>query len=100
MDEWIRLAAEQDHRNAQVRLGEIYEKGEGLSRNELESLAWRYVAQSNGRDVKETVASMESNYGKEFSLRALQRAKELQSGIEKNRTQMNEKKPLNLRPPT
>lgn len=83
---WYRMAAEQGHSKAQYNLGGKYAVGEGVIKDEVESLAWLYLAHANGLNASAAISTLESN-GKEFSLHAQHRAKELQSEINKKNPQ-------------
>ena len=49
--------AEQGHADAQYNLGEMYRKGEGVSKNEVEAYAWFLFAKPNGDEVTSKMVS-------------------------------------------
>ena len=46
--QWLLKAAIQRYRPAQINLGEIYLKGDGVEKDEVEGLAWLYLAYKGG----------------------------------------------------
>ena len=80
---WYRKAAEQGLPEAQDNLGWGYAKGDGVPRDEIEALAWYNIAAAAGGDidVKERDA-LELRLGREATLAAQQRSKEILKEIE------------------
>ncbi|MDZ4816011.1 MAG: tetratricopeptide repeat protein, partial [Verrucomicrobiota bacterium] len=83
---WYRKAAEQGNASAQFNLGLKYAKGEGVPKDEIEGLAWFILAAVSGE--KKAVGnrnSMEHRLGREVTLLAQQRSKEILKIIEGNK---------------
>jgi S1-C subfamily serine protease len=80
---WYRKAAEQGNAAAQSNLGVIYAEGVGVLKDEIEALAWFNVSAASGNDVAvKNRASLERRLGREGTLTAQQRAKEILKEIE------------------
>ena len=80
---WWRKAAEQGHANAQSKLGAMYADGVGVLKDEIEALAWFSVSAASGSDsAVKNRASLERRLGREATLAAQQRAKEILNEIE------------------
>jgi len=68
-------------------VSQLYYTGDGVSKDQLEGLAWMYLAAGSGtgwplyRQWQEYVAQWEKQGGGDFSLKAQQRAKELKKDI-------------------
>jgi TPR repeat protein len=85
---WYRKAAEQGFAPAQHNLGTHYFRGEGVPKDEIEALAWCNLAAASGIETsKNTRDIIERQLGRQLTLLAQQRSKELLAKIEgrKNR---------------
>ena len=80
---WFRKAAEQGYLGAQLFLGWMYEKGEGVPKDEIEALAWYYIAAAVGNeDALKACGKAEVRLGREGTLIAQRRSKEISKEIE------------------
>jgi TPR repeat protein len=80
---WYRKAAEQGVADAQNNLGVMYLEGVGVLKDEIEALAWYNVSAASGNEVAvQNRASFERRLGREATLAAQQRAKEILDEIE------------------
>ena len=72
---WLRLSAAQGHPGAQYYLGKMYEEGEGVVKNIVESYKWVLLASGNGgkKEVDIVIESAGPNSGKKVKGKALQR---------------------------
>ena len=84
---WYRKAADQGYALAQHNLGVVYENGDGVPKDETEALAWYEIAAASGIDtiVKDRDA-LELRLGRETTLLAQQRGKEILKKIETAKT--------------
>ena len=75
---WYRMAAERGNADAQCALGWMYCDGRGVAKDEIEALAWMNIAAASGdeNNVKSREA-LERDLGRQISLVAQQRSKEL-----------------------
>ena len=80
---WWRMAAEQGDSSGQSNLANMYENGDGVPKDEIEALAWNNIAAASGSDtaVKNRDA-LELRLGREMTLAAQQRSKEILKEIE------------------
>ena len=77
---WLRKG----NAHAQSLLGLCYAKGEGVPKNMVEALAWYNLAAVSGEEkIAEFRDRMEQRLGREATLQAQQRAKELLKIIKK-----------------
>ena len=72
---WLRLSAAQGHPGAQYFIGKMYEEGEGVAKNFVESYKWVLLASGNGgkKEVDIIVESNNRDSGKKVKGKALQR---------------------------
>jgi TPR repeat protein len=83
---WFRKAAEQGNANAQNNLGVAYDSGEGVRRDKKEALAWLNIAASSGHQIAtKSRGILEQELGRQLSLLAQQRSKEIIKEIESAR---------------
>ena len=84
---WYRKAADQGYALAQHNLGVVYENGDGVPKDETEALALYEIAAASGIDtiVKDRDA-LELRLGRETTLLAQQRGKEILKKIETAKT--------------
>ena len=83
--EWERKAAEQGHALAQFSLGWMYQDGEGVPKDEIEALAWFNLAAADGSVrilALKCRENAEANVGREGTLAAQQRSREILKEIE------------------
>ena len=80
---WLRKAAEQGLGKAQLIMGLTYASGIDVPKDELEGLAWLYLARSNGQEklAADRISIVERELGKDGSLAAQQRSKEIAKRI-------------------
>jgi TPR repeat protein/formylglycine-generating enzyme required for sulfatase activity len=80
---WFRKSADQGYAVSQHYLGLMYAKGDGVPKDETEALAWYYIAAASGNEtaVKNRDA-LELSLGRQLSLAAQQRSKEILKEIE------------------
>ena len=84
---WFRKAADQGNADAQVSLGWMYEKGDGVPKDETEALAWYYLAAASGDETsRKNRDTLELRLGRQISLAAQQRSKEILKEIETAKT--------------
>ena len=82
---WWRKAAEQGEDLAQVSLGCCYARGEGVAKDEVEALAWFNLSAVSGLVTgKKCRDDMERRLGREATLLAQQRSKELLKTIKES----------------
>ena len=80
---WYRKAAYQGFCAAQNSLGWMYENGEGVPKDEIEALAWMNIAAASGwDDAVKSRNALEGVLGRQMSLVAQQRSKEILKEIE------------------
>ena len=80
---WYRMASEQGHRDAQYYLGLMFATGDGVPKNTIDSMAWFYLAAASGDErAAELSRSGEASLGREMTLVAQQRSKEILKQIE------------------
>ena len=96
---WFSKAAFQGYALAQCYLGVEYATGDGVAKNEIEGLAWMNIAAASGQLGRATQLrdSMEISLGRDATLVAQQRSKELVAEIETHEAQSSsgENTPLN-----
>ena len=75
---WYRKAAMGGDTDAQINLGYMLSNGEGVPKDEVEGLAWTYIAAASGDQTSaKNLAIMEDNLGRELTLAAQQRSRQL-----------------------
>ena len=80
---WYRKAANQGNASAQAAIGVMYENGDGVPKDETEALAWYNIAAASGVDVAvKGRDALELHLGRQKSLAAQQRSKEILKKIE------------------
>ena len=80
---WYRRAADQGDASGQAKLGGMYQNGDGVPKDEIEALAWYYIAAASGNDlIIKRRDTLELSLGREMSLTAQQRSKEILKEIE------------------
>jgi TPR repeat protein len=80
---WYRKAADQGNASAQYNLGEMYANGDGVPKDETEALAWYEIAAASGIDnIVKNRDALELHLGREATLLAQQRSKEILKKIE------------------
>jgi len=57
---WYRAAAEQDHAGAQMRLGWLYEKGEGVEQSDVKAFEWFQKSAAQG--LESAIAALGDMY--------------------------------------
>ena len=63
---------------AQRLLGLAYEKGQGVTSDQIEAMAWLYIAAASGdADAKNEVSNLETELGEQTSLDARLRQKQI-----------------------
>ena len=87
---WYRMAAEQRYAQAQSNLATSYWNGKGTTKDEVEALAWLYVANSNPRrsdvsNLSQNIASLERRVGPDGRQAAQQRAKQISTMLQSKR---------------
>ena len=79
---WFRKAAEQGLADSQYNLGGLYANGNGVPRDEIEGLAWFNIAAASGYEISiQNRNSMEIRLGRDATLAAQQRSREILEGI-------------------
>ncbi len=80
---WYRRAANQGEAYGQYDLGLMYSKGDGVSKDEIEALAWYNIAAASGSDfAAKDRDALEGRLGRERTLAAQQRSREIQKEID------------------
>ena len=80
---WFRKAATRGEVHAQFTLGLMYANGEGVPKDEIEGLAWfNIVAASGDENGVKRRKILEQRVGREMTLAAQQRSKEILKQIE------------------
>jgi S1-C subfamily serine protease len=75
---WYRKAAEQGSVSAQNNLGTMYASGSGVPKDEIEALAWFNISAAAGdKTTIKNRSECERNLGRELTLIAQQRSKEI-----------------------
>ena len=81
--EWYRKAAKQGEAKAQTKLGLMYADGKGVPKDAVEAMAWFNIAAAAGNeDAIKYLGIMEHQAGREKSLTAQRRSKEILEEIE------------------
>ncbi len=81
--EWYRKAAKQGEAKAQTKLGLMYADGKGVTKDAVEAMAWFNIAAAAGNeDAIKYLGIMEHEAGREKSLTAQRRSKEILEEIE------------------
>jgi len=84
---WFRKAAEQGFAAAQYNLGVMYYTGDGVPEDEIEALAWYKIAAASGSDIAvRDRDALEQHLGREMTLVAQQRSREILKEIEAAKT--------------
>ncbi len=86
---WYRLAAIRGSQIAQNTVGEMHARGEGTPKDEIEALAWFYVSAAGNTPYPQAPQnrdSMEQRLGREMTIIAQQRSKEIFKEIEANKS--------------
>ncbi len=80
---WYHKAAEQGDADAQFNLGMNYYDGDGVPKDDVEAYAWLNLAASlGGKSAVDARDVVEQRLGRDATLRAQQRSKELLREIE------------------
>jgi TPR repeat protein len=80
---WYRKAAEQGKVEAQIELAFLYGLGDGVPKDEIEALAWFNIAAASGNQTAiKTRELLENKLGRQASLLAQQRSKEILKQVE------------------
>ncbi|MDZ4742386.1 MAG: tetratricopeptide repeat-containing serine protease family protein [Verrucomicrobiota bacterium] len=88
---WYKKSAEAGHAESQFKLSLYYANGQGVPKDEIESLAWMNIAASSGNETAaRTRTAMEVNLGKEITLYAQQRSKEILDDIKMSKKSHDE----------
>jgi hypothetical protein len=92
---WYRKAAEQGDADAQCNLGVMYLKGVGVLKDEIEALAWYNVSAASGSSIAVgNREALEHQLGREATLAAQHRAKEILNEIEAAKARLATSKSL------
>jgi hypothetical protein len=81
------LFGSQGNARAQNNLGVMYENGRGVTMDQMEGLAWYYVAKSNSppeevaKDLDSAISFLENRLGSSAALAVQRRAREIAAAI-------------------
>lgn len=97
---WYLRAAMSGYDRAQYMMALLYSIGDAVPKNEIEALAWSYIAASSGNDkAPQLIAKDELRLGRQISLVAQQRSKEIMKNIESAKVDREKSGPVG-RPPS
>ena len=82
---WYRKAAAQGYAEAQIQLGYLYTRGQGVTKDEVEAYAYWSLVPARFQFIRDQLAALETNLAPDARLRGQQRTKELQKEIDANK---------------